>query len=81
LYRFFFLILLKTDNSVQLLTVYFSGAFSWDEDPLKQFDWHPLLMTLAIFFGMVILLMRPSPLSVKLFQVPLSVQIQGTVQM
>lgn len=28
-----------------------TGAFSWRENPGRQFDWHPLLMTLAIFFA------------------------------
>ncbi|XP_032674800.1 cytochrome b561-like isoform X2 [Odontomachus brunneus] len=35
---------------VVVWTTYFRGGFSWRSDPALEFNWHPLLMTIALVF-------------------------------
>lgn len=35
---------------VVIWTAYFRGGFSWRSNPMLEFNWHPLLMTIALVF-------------------------------
>ena len=31
-------------------TGYYLGGYSWQADPAKEFNWHPMLLTLSLIF-------------------------------
>ena len=54
--------------SVLFWKLHFDGGFSWSSDPLTQFSWHPLLLTISIVlmsFSSVIYRILPHPISRK----------------